>query len=284
MKENISKRDLERKIFQTTFADLANSDKSFIYNEVVEFKDIKMSFELFKHLFYDNNYTHFNLNDQYRYVNEISIDNKIIKEPSLYKNYVGGTKVNIIDILTLKYIENKKTKLDEITKIALVKDFNRYNTLLDFKIYKNHLGLDDILNLFSQYYNKNKKKYFRFKIKTTYYSIDLDESITMYFNYLVKIPKNINSKKSTSDNDFFDELDMNNEVENIVYSNYIKKLNDELLENAEDHLEDDPKVDPKVDDLVDDPDDDNDSITSDSNITVSSFENNNSNDSNDSFF
>ena len=99
----------------------------------------------------------------------------------------------------------------------------------------------------------------------------------MYFNYLVKIPKNINSKP-TNDNDSFDELDMHSEVENIVYSNYIKKLNDELLENASvEDDEDDHKDDPKVDDLEDDNDDD--SVSSDSNITVSSFENNNSNDS-----
>lgn len=260
MAKKISSEDLERRIYQITIADLANSDNVFTHNEPIEFKDIKMSFDLFKYCFYDNNYKHFDLNSQIKDMDEISINNKIIKQPSVYKNYESGTKVNIIDIMTLKYIENKKTKLDDIKKLSLVKDFNKYNTLIDFKMYNTHLGVDDILTLFNHYHNKNSKKYFRFKIKTTYYSVDLDESISMYFNYLVKIPKNMNSYKTTDDHesildddsiihdDSIDEL--NNEVENIVYSNYIKKVNDELIEH---HHEDD-------------------SISSDSNISVSSFE------------
>jgi len=71
MEKKISKGDLERLIYQTTIADLTNSNKPLINNEVVEFKDVKMSFELFKHCFYDNNYKHFDLNNQSRHIDEI---------------------------------------------------------------------------------------------------------------------------------------------------------------------------------------------------------------------
>ena len=287
MDKKISKGDLERLIYQTTIADLTNINKSINNNAVVDFKDVKISFELFKHFFYDNNYKHFDLNNQTKDLNEMLINSKIIKKNSFYKNYEGGTKINIVDILILKYIENKKTKLDDVTKISLIKDFNRYNSLLDFKIYNNHLGLDDILTLFNQYENKNNKKYFRFKIKVTYYSVDLDESISMYFNYLVKIPENIsmyfnylvkvpeniyNDETNDNENSVFEDsveddllepIKSTKETENIVYSNYIKKVKDENI---------------NLNELIENDDDDN--ASNHSNISVSSCENNNNSDHN----
>jgi len=308
MNKESSIGDLERSIYQITIADLANYDKTLNNkddDEIIEFEDVKISYKLFKHCFYDNNYEHFDLNIQSKYINEISINNKIIKQTSLYKNYVGGAKINIIDILILKYIENKKIKLNDVTKISLIKDFNKYNSLLDFKTYKNNLRFDDVLNLFNHYENKNSKKYFRFKIKVTYYSDTLDETISMYFNYLVKIPKPANqndtSNSSSSHNEeiddensiisddsiidtekfdkylveynesSFDEPILNNniikEVENIVYSNYIKKINDKnIIVNVIDTTNNSNELEENVSD------DDNDDNDNNDDTTISSFE------------
>ena len=224
----------------------------------------------------------------------------------MYKNYIGGTKVNIIDILILKYMKNKKTRLDDVSKISLVEDFSLYDSLLDFKVYNNHLSLDNIFTLFNMYKNKSHKKYFRFKVKATYYSSVIDETISMYFNYIVKIPtyykKDI--KEIAVDHEFiFDESDEPHESEeseleneNIVYSNYIRKINNSSnfsnrmnlisnlnvkpsvvkpivkneLESEATILNEDSKETDDTDDI-----DDNDS---DTNISVSSFENNESND------
>jgi hypothetical protein len=231
--------DFERKVFQITIADLANVSNPPVINETIEFKDTKIPFDLFKNCFFDNNYNYFELNNQFRNIEAITINNKIIKESIFFKNYVGGTKVNITDILILKYMQNKKARLDDISRISLIKDFNTYNSIVDFKVYNNYLSLDDVFTLFNMYKNKNSKKYFRFKIKVTYYSSVLDETISMYFNYIVKIPKNIdkynNVKKSVCDNEFVcvenddgdddvsvTEDNSDKDVENIVYSNYNK--------------------------------------------------------------
>jgi hypothetical protein len=291
MTKKYSVGEFERKVFQITIADLANVINPNSGDEIIEFKDTKITYNMFKNCFFDNGYQHFDLNEQFRNIKELGINNKVIKESSSFKNYIGGTKVNIIDILILKYMQNKKVRLSDISRISLLKDFNTYDSLLDFKIYNNQLGFDDILTLFNLYNNKSIKKYFRFKIKATYYSTILDETISMYFNYLVKIPKSINEnnikEKMPHNESVCDEeesvcdeeesiktdetLKKSVEVENIVYSNYKKNnenttidIKDLTLYDAEENVSDDES--------------DNES---ESNMTDSSFE---VNESDDPFF
>jgi len=337
MEEKYSVEKLEPFVFQIAIADLANTNNPQNFNEeIIEFSDVKISFEMFKNCFFDNNYQHFELNDQFRNLKELGINEKLINHSSFFKNYIGGTKVNIIDILILKYMKNKKTRLDDISRISLIKDFNTYDSLLDFKIYNNQLALDDILTLFNLYNNKAVKKFFRFKIKATYYSTVIDETISMYFNYLVDIPKcfkdNIIKEKITNieyyqtdesdEVDEFEKVELDEvhevqvdevdqveepkknvklktkslkqpvkklvetpvkEVENLVYSNYIKKQNSEninidikdlMLYNSMENISDD-------DDDEDYDDDEEDDKTTDSNLTTTSFE---VNDEDESFF
>jgi len=233
MAKKYATEDLEGKIFQITIADLANTNNPPIANETIEFKDTKITFELFKTIFFDNNYNYFELSNQFRDYDQVSINNKVITKSTFFKNYIGGTKVNIIDILILKYMQNKKTRLDDISRISLLKDFNTYDSLIDFKIYNNQLSLDDVKTLFRLYDNKHSKKYFRFKIKATYYSSALDETISMYFNYLVKIPKDCfkNIKKPVVDDESYEESVFDDkELENFVYSNYNKKIQEESVD------------------------------------------------------
>ena len=96
---------------------------------------------------------------------------------------------------------------------------NNYNTIFDFKIHNKFLNLDDVIMIYNHQFNKNKKSLFRFKIFTNYYSEDLDESLTMSFNYLVEIPKNFDIQNY--------EVNVPKKIvekvaveENIVYSNY----------------------------------------------------------------
>lgn len=283
-----SLENFERRVFQITIGDLANISDPKVVDEIIEFKDIKITFNLFKQIFFDNNYNHFEMNNQYRLFEAIQINNKVIESSSFYKNYIG-TKVNIMDILILNYMKNKKTRLDDISKISLIKDFSMYDSLVDFKVYNNHLSLDNVFTLFNMYKNKNSKKYFRFKVKATYYSSIIDETISMYFNYIVKIPKYYKKdmKEQVVDNEFmFEESeesevnavsDVNSvsvsevkKVENIVYSNYNNKKRDENIniEVKELVLYDSAEV------VSDDEDDD----ASESNMTESSFGNNESDD------
>ena len=53
MIKKYSKESLERQIFQITIANLANSDKTLIDSDIIELNDVKLSFDLFKHFFYD---------------------------------------------------------------------------------------------------------------------------------------------------------------------------------------------------------------------------------------
>jgi len=207
----------EKRIFQITLADLSNVSNHEVVRNIIEFKDIKVPFDIFKHCFFDNNYNHFEMNEQFRNFEALGINNKVVKKNSCFKNYTDGTKVNIIHILISNYMQNKKSRLDDIARISLIKDFGKFDSLLDFKVYSNHLSLDDVFTLFNHYKYKSTKKYFRFKIKATYYSSILDETISMYFNYIVKIPKNI-IKEQTFDVDFYDEVNDEefNDEESIV--------------------------------------------------------------------
>jgi hypothetical protein len=303
MEKKYSVGEIEPLVFQIAIADLANTNNPQNFSEeIIEFSDIKISFDLFKNCFFDNNYQHFELNSQFKNLEELRINKKLIKQSNFFKNYLGGTKVNIIDILILKYMQNKKTRLDDISRISLIKDFNTYDSLLDFKIYNNQLGLDDILTLFNLYNNKAVKNFFRFKIKTTYYSSVLDETISMYFNYLVEIPKYIKDNiikqevtnieyYQTEESDEVEEEPEKNvnfklktqplkqpvkklvkkpvkEVENLVYSNYVRRqnneninidINDLMLYNSTENVDDDD--DEEVDD------------NSECNLTDTSFEN-----------
>lgn len=290
-RKSVGDYSLERKVFQVTIADLANVSNPQLVNDIIEFEDIAIPFDVFKTCFYDNNYNYFELNNQFRNIEALTLNNKIIKALSFYKNYIGGTKVNLIDILILKYMKNKKTRLDDISRISLLKDFNTYDSLVDFKIYNNHLSLDDIFTLYNLHENKKNKRYFRFKIKTTYYSSILDETISMFFNYIVKIPTKIEnpdnnedniSVVSEEDNEVFDDendeenkefqqpLLSTNTRENIVYSNYIKKLNTRITHP---NLTTD-----KIDNNLSYDDDD---ASTESNLTTSSV---GYNETNDTFF
>jgi hypothetical protein len=204
--------NFEISVFQITVADLANNNNYQVVNNIIEFKDVKLSFDIFKNCFFDNNYNHFEINNQFRNIEALGINSQVIKENCLFKNYSNSNKVNIINILISNYIQNKKNRMDDITKISLINDFCKYDSLVDFKIYNNNLNLDDVFTLLNNYKHKNIKKYFRFKIKATYYSSILDETIAMYFNYIVKIPKN-NSKQQTIDDKYVYEEYIDDETQ-----------------------------------------------------------------------
>lgn len=209
VKNSSSIESLENKIFQITIANLANNDKLVVENDIIEFNDVEMSLELFKNCFYDNNYRFFEINNQFSQLEELKIHNKTIKSAN-FKNYKNGTKIDLIDVMTYKYIKNKKTKINDTAKLFLIKDISIHNSLLDFKIYNTHLNFDNILDIYKQNKNIKNKEYFRFKIKANYYSSDLDENICFYFNYLVKIPKKNNKNKEYTDVNIVSNIDKKN--------------------------------------------------------------------------
>lgn len=226
----------ESLIMQFPVAYLGNSEKSLFDNDVIEFGDVRLSFDKFLSLFYNNNYKFFELNEQFSKIDELLIDNKrIINSKSKSTN-----KVYLIDIITNKFITNKKMKISDTSKLFFIKDINNYKSLLDFKVYNKFLNFDEIHGIYKQQFNKNNKKYFRFKIYANYYSDVLDESLTMAFNYLVEIPKNFSQHHSEANvsEEVADEVA---DEENIVYSNYHanKEVHHDELENE---LENDDSV------------------------------------------
>jgi len=273
-KSSSSSSSLESNIFQLTIAYLSNNENAALDTDVIEFNDVEMSFEMFKNSFYHNNYEYFELNSQFTEVEELMIQNKTIRhfDSKIFKN---GTRLNLVDIVNNKFISNKKMKINDIKRLAFIKDINRYNSLLDFKIYNNHLTIDDIFTTFNQHVDKDTKKYFRFKIIANYYSDDLDESVTMSFNYLVPTDNVVEEPKALVEEPKAMEpkatepkaivevpkaVVAENTIENIVYSNYINLVNASKLDSSNDEEE-----------YFSDNDDD---VFSDS-VSESSFDNNN---------
>ena len=295
MNKNFSVESLENQVYQITIANLANSEDIKTDIDAIEFNDVEMPLELFKNCFFNNNYRFFELNNQYSHLDELKIHNKTIKS-SNFKNYKNGTKLDLIDVISYKFIKNKKTKISDVAKMYLIKDLSLYNSLLDFKIYNTHLSFDNIVSIYNMYINRKTKKYFRFKIKAAYYSADLDETLSLYFNYLVKIPKKSNKIKDlvedlvedTDEN--FDEqttsepvLNINKvgTLENIVYSNYTKKVEKEKKTNTTSSESTTINVDDNEDENENENENENDDTISESNMSDSSFE---INESDDPFF
>ena len=275
MSINENKIYLEKSIIEINISCISNHENPISIDKIIDFDDVKISLDLFKNCFFENNYEFFELNTQFTNNEEFLIHNKTIKNCDFkfmkYKTNknsvfsISGVstqrtnKVILIDIMSNKFISNKKTKINDIKKISFIKDINKYNSLFDFKIHISHLCFDDIISIYNQHPNKNNKKYFRFKIIAIYYSNELDESLSMCFNYLVEIPKceinliddfnkNQNIVHDVSDvsdvSDIRDvsdvsqisqvknKLDLFNKKENIVYSNY-NKNKDKILNNHE---------------------------------------------------
>lgn len=284
MNKNSSVESLENQVYQITIANLANSEDIKTDIDAIEFNDVEIPLDLFKNCFFNNNYRFFELNNQYSDLDELKIHNKTIKSAN-FKNYKNGTKLDLVDIMSYKFIKNKKTKISDVAKMYLIKDLSLYNSLLDFKVYNTHLSFDNVVSIYNKSINRKIKKYFRFKIKAAYYSADLDETLSLYFNYLVEIPKKSNKIKDTDDN--FDQqttsepmMNINKvgTLENIVYSNYTKKVKKENKTStilSEDIIMNDE------DDIEDDAEEDNDDNISESNMSDSSFE---INESEDPFF
>jgi len=202
-KNNIKEDDFrinETQIIQIIIANLANNELDLSPDdELIEYydtNDIKIKFDHFINLFFDNNTYSFEINDQYRYSQELLINNKVIK--SLFKNYTHNN-LTILDIIKTQHIKNKKIKISESKSLSLINHINKHNSLFDFKIYKSTLSLDDILYIFNNKPNKNSKKYFRFKIIVNYHYDDVNENVSICFNYLTKIPSSFKSKKIDSE-------------------------------------------------------------------------------------
>jgi hypothetical protein len=234
---------LEKNILEVIVSTLSNSDNDLNYDkndDIIEFHDIPISLDLFKNSFFDNNYGFFELNTQYSNYKEFAICDKIIKnsEFKFMKNKKRTNKVMLIDIISNKFICNKKTKINDIKKINFIKDINKYNSLFDFKIHINHLSFDDILSIYNQHPNKNNKHYFRFKIRAIYYSNQLDENVTLSFNFLTKI-QNLETLSNdvtdtlTKNNHTYEDNESNESNENIVYSNYKNKLPKNIIGSKE---------------------------------------------------
>ena len=253
---------LESQIFEITIAHLANNGNHTKDNDSIELNDVKITFDLFKRCFFENSYDTFQVNCQYSTLEQLLLENKTIKK-SNFRSFKNGAKFNLLDIMNYKHIKDKKTKACDVSNLSLLKDLSLYTSLVDFKIYNNSLSLDNIYAIFNQHVNKKSKKYFRFKIKTSYYSVDLDETLSIYFNFLVKIPKNINVFHQ-----IIDEPD-DDTFENITYSNYCKQVSSNTSNSIS--IEESTK-------LVEDIDDD---ASTDSNLTESSCGNN---EDHDTFF
>jgi len=272
--------DLEKNILEIYVSYLSNSENAIPSSDIIQFEDINITLDMFKSCFFDNNYEFFELNNQFSEYEEFLIHNKTIKNGDFkfmkYKtnknsdlpssnsgNVLKRTnKVILIDIMSNKFICNKKMKINDIKKIAFIKDINKYNSLFDFKIYNHHLSFDDIISIYNHHPNKNNKNYFRFKIITSYYSNELDETISVCFNYLVETPKEYNTNlidinqpeqdiilndnipdKLNENNIKIDNNNNNNSLnnlfnskENIVYSNYNRNKNDNIVLNNNDVL------------------------------------------------
>jgi hypothetical protein len=228
---NIKKNGLiihETQIIQLIIANLANNDLDLLqYDELIEYydtNDTKIKFDHFINLFFDNNTHSFEINDQYRYSPELLINNKIIR--SLFKNYTHNN-LTILDIIKTQHIKNKKIKISESKSLSLISHINKHNSLFDFKIYKSTLSLDDILYIFNNKPNKNNKKYFRFKIIVNYHYNDINENVSICFNYLTKIPASFKSKKidkeylfSNLNNIINDDDDVDDEPEKELFESY----------------------------------------------------------------
>jgi hypothetical protein len=254
----------EKKILEFVVSCLSNNENVLRSDKLIEFDDVEISLDLFKNCFFDNNYEFFELNNQFRNNDAFLIYNKTIKNS--FNSAAASQKTNkvvLIDIISNKFICNKKTKIDDIKKISVIKDINKYTSLFDFNVHINNLNFDDINSIYNQYPNKNNKTYFRFKIITIYHSNELDENISMCFNYLVEIPnseKNIN-KNDTSENIVYSNYNKNKvniqETKNLSYSNYKNYMNQNKI-NLMNEMNSDSEDD-------DDDDDDESFVNSDEN-------------------
>jgi len=301
--KNTNLESLESKIFGITIAHLSNSNKELNDNDFIELNDVKISMDLFKNCFFNNNSRFFELNHQFRDSEAFKLNIKTIKYTN-FKHDKNNTKLDLYDIMTYKYIKNKKTKLNDGSRLFLMRELSDHTSLTDFTIYHSNLSYENILNVFNNYRHRKNKKYFRFKIKVNYYSVNLDENLVVYFNYLVKIPKKgeesnddqsnvsiisdeetINDEDEDTVNDDHDvtvnkhhydedepeDEDKNVDIfrENIVYSNYVKKIHNKIIEE--------PIL--ITNELYNSSDDEDD--VSESNLTESSLE---ETETNDSFF
>jgi hypothetical protein len=242
----------ERKVCEIIFAHLSNSDEKIDINnniDIYDLEDITLPLSVFKLHFYDNIYNCLKINEQFRHSLNFSIKNQFLKH-STYKNYHSNVRFNLVDILINKYIDNKKKKINDITKLHLTKETEKNKSILDFNVIESYLNFNDIIDIYTQN-NLNKfKKFFRLKIIIHYHSSILDENITIGCNYLVKIPKKYRLNKNNTESDDEDEDEsIDNETNdnesiyksinqihplknvaekidenNIVYSNYKNKL------------------------------------------------------------
>jgi hypothetical protein len=266
------KTALEIKVLEIPIAYISNVDITRTISDVIEFEDVELSLDLFKNCFYHNYYKYFEINEQFQNIDELQLQNKKIKHIN-FNNYKTN-KTNMVDIMCSKFIKNKKRRVSDLAKISFIKEINSYKSLTNFGICNHSLSFNDITTIYNEHTYRKSKKYLRFKIKVVYYSIDLDEDITLIFNYLVKIPGVLEDCSSDTES-IINELDVDEEDvveeydnvhENIVYSNYIeKKVNNKNLLNS---LENICELD------KDDEDDD-----SECNISTSSF-----GDNEDTFF
>jgi hypothetical protein len=291
---------LESRVFEITIAHLANTNKEVIDNDFIELNDVKISMDLFKNCFFNNNSRFFELNHQFREIDALKLNNKTVKYAN-FKSDKNGAKLDLYDVMLYKYLKNKKTKMNDGSRLILMKELSNHTSLIDFAFYKNHLSYENILSALNHSHHRKNKKYFRYKLKVNYYSDNLDENLVLYFNYLVKIPKkheesndneediSIISEEEQFDDDStvdgyneknkaFQQPEINiNPHENIIYSNYVKKLHTKITH---------PKL---ITNEIDNSnglennlsDDDDDDASSESNLTTSSL---NDNETNDTFF
>lgn len=247
-----------------------NTDDYCSKNYTMELEDSIVTFDKFSQLCYPNNYSFFELNDQYKRNTDFLL-NKNIKQNSFSNLNKQNLKLSIIDVMREKYITKNKTKIPSYKYINFIKDVNNYASLLDFKYYKQKLNLEDVYILFQQQYKKEQKEYFRFTIAVNYYSNDLEENIEVIYPFLVKIPNNFkienyNVEIEIPEEILQEEVKMNHEpevqykedekiIENIVYSNYINNNdnmnNDETTVSSSEFIDDNnSEFDYGVDNLI----------------------------------
>lgn len=217
----------ESNIFQIPIAILSNSENEYDSliekRHVLDLEDTVLSFNKFIDLFYKNNYSYFELNEQYKgeeYLN-INRNTKNNKFNFLKKK----SMMSVVDIMNENYIYKNKTKIPQNKYMNLIKEVNYSYSLFDYKNYKHTLGLDDIYSIFTKNENSDLT-HFRFIITANYYSNDLKDGVDINLGYLVEIPTNmlqiISEEPVISVNNEFlnEENSVENNVENMTYSNY----------------------------------------------------------------
>lgn len=220
----------ESKIFSISIAIISTSENEYDSltdkNHVLYLNDRILEYESFLDTFYKNNNNYFEINDQYKGEEYLSINTTTKHKKFNFLN--KKSMMDIVDTMNENYISKNKKKMPQSSYMRLIKDVNNCYTLFDYKYYKFTLSLDDINSIYYKH-DDHKTTHIRFTITANFYSEDLKDGVDINVNYLVEIPSymRITSEEPVIlvNNEFLNEENtventLENNVENMTYSNY----------------------------------------------------------------